>query len=280
MTKKYGIEAMKHRINEQERGKGNNAKVVLENGDSMLLRIANLSTCGNTYLAHSWYNEHDKKNSVLPFACDSEKGEGHKDMFDLAAEYLLAQAKKRYNPDTYVKGKSTPDPDFLLGKKLEPSLRYQFGFFNLADGKPVIFDLSKKYGEKILTQIEKAGNKIDQYAYEITRTGSESNTDYSITPYLDDLTNEQAKHFSEVGNEFPTTLFESSMYFKPADKQLQDLTNIGFDVTNIGYSVPVASSSTEVANDVVDDNVPDVPLVDEYDTTEIDNLMSGSEAAS
>ena len=279
MTKKYGIDALKSAVNEQERGKGKNAKVYLENGESMLVRIPSLETCCSHYMAHSWFNEHDKKNSILPFACEKEKGEGHEDVYDKAASYLLAEAKKRYNPETYVKGKSKPDPDFLFGKKLEPSMRMQFGFFNLADGKPVVFDLSEKYGKKILAQIEKAGTKINQFAFEITRLGTDSNTDYSLSAYLDDLTKEQTEHFNASSVPFETSLYESSLYFKPEDKQLQDLVKIGFDVTKIGYAVPVASATTQVDETEGYDNEPVIPESEMFDTTEIDNLMNQSEAS-
>lgn len=276
MTKKFGIDAVESALNEQDRGKGKNAKVFLDNGDSMIIRIPSLETCASSYMAHSWFNEHDEKNSILPFACDKEKGEGNEDAFDKAAAYLLAAAKKRYNPETYVKGVSKPDPDFLFGKKLEPSLRMQFGFYNLADGKPVVIDLSKKHGEKIKEQIKKAGNKINQYAFELTCMGSRSNKDFSLTPYLDDLTQEQKQHFDVSSIPFDTSLYASSMYFKPEDKQLQDLTKIGFDVALIGYEKPnMANASANAQNQAVHNNPSDsvLPEDDIFNTSEIDDML-------
>ena len=271
MTKKFGIDAVESAATQQ--GKGKNAKVYLKDGDSIIVRIPNLQTCASHYMAHS-----DFKCEIRPFACDKEKEDGSEDVFDKASKYLLDLAAARYKDR---KEGDAPDPDWVFGKRLAPNMRMQFGFYNLSDGQPIIIDLAKKYGDKILAQIKKAGNKIDQYAYEITRHGAESNADYSIQPYLDDLTQVQQGHFEASVVPFDTSLYYSSLFFKDEEKQLKDLVKMGFDVRLIGYEPPSSSATEEVENhneEKTEESVMKDFAEDIHDTSEIDAMMSEESA--
>lgn len=272
MTKKFGIDAVETAANQQ--GKGKNAKVYLKDGDSLIVRIPNLQTCASHYMAHS-----DFKCKIRPFACDKEKEDGSEDVFDKASKYLLDLAAKRYKDR---KEGDEPDPDWVFGKRLSPNMRIQFGFYNLADGQPIIIDLAKKYGDNILAQIKKAGDKIDKYAYEITRRGAESNADYSIQPYLDDLTQVQTEHFEASTAPFDTNLYQSSLFFKDEENQLKDLAKMGFDVRLIGYEPPVVTATEEVENhNATQSEESSVAQNDEngvFDTSEIDEMMSEESA--
>jgi len=245
MTRKLGADAFEAAVNEEE--KGPSAKKFLKDGETLLVCIPQNGTYAMPYKAHSFYNEVDNNKSVNPFACDSEKNDGSTDVFDEAAAYLLAEAGKRFNRDTFVKGVTPPDPDYLLGRKLEASTRGLFGFFDLNDGgKEVVIDLASKHGKKITALIKKQGNIINQYAFEFTKTGSSSGSDYSISAYLSEpLTPAQQKAFDESNKEFNVQTYENSLFFKSKDYQLKDLVKIGFDVTKLGYKLPATNVSSD-----------------------------------
>ncbi|PGK51397.1 hypothetical protein CN918_26770 [Priestia megaterium] len=244
MTRKLGAAAFEAAVNDEVRGPS--AKKFLKDGDSILVRIPQNDSHVMSYKAHSYYNEADKKKSVNPFACDSEKNDGSVDAFDEASAYLLAEAAKRFNPDTFVKGKTPADPEFLLGKKLEATTRGLFGFFDINNGgKEVVLDLATKQGTKINTFIKKQGESINQYAFEITKTGTGSGSDFSISACITPLTDEQKQAFDASNKAIDVQTYENSLYFRTKDQQLKDLTNIGFDVTRIGYKVPTVGASSD-----------------------------------
>lgn len=246
MKKNVGIYAIENALNERDNkpNKGKNVKTYLEAGESVLVRIPSLETCAYHYSSHS-----DYEAEILPSACHKEKG--GEDLFDKASEILLKEARSFYESNP-KKSKEL----WLLGKRLEGKIRMQFGFFSLETGEPVIFDVSKKYGETIIEQIKKYGNKIDQFAFEFSRTGKESNTSYSLSPYLGDLSDEQQEMFKTCGEkEFDVSLYENTLFYQDEKYQIQDLERFGFDVSLLGIEPSQNPKNEEDSNVDADEDV-------------------------
>jgi len=284
MTKKFGLHNLNTAIKEEERGQKNNVRTHLEPGKTILVRIPDLETCSGYYMAHSFYDDKNDKNNVLPFACDKERNPDAVDPFDKASEYLLAQAKVRY--DNKEHGEGNPDPEYFLGKDLKASIRTQFGFYNLADGKEFIIELAPKHANPIKDTILKKADKIGMFAFELTRTGSKSESSYSLSPHIDDLTDEQKKNFDECAKPFDTDLYQSSIHYKSETEQLKSLQKIGFDITLIGYdpsSLPaddnkVSPISQENHNQQGEEKMPE-NQVDGKFYDDIDEAIEQSEAS-
>lgn len=284
MTKKFGLHNLNTAIKEEERGQKNNVRIHLEPKQSILVRIPNLETCSSYYMSHSFYDEKNDKNNVLPFACDKERDPKAADPFDKASEYLLAQAKVRYDNKEY--GEGNPDPDYIFGKSLKASMRIQFGFYNLEEGKEFIIELAPKHANPIKEAIEKKADKIGTFAFELTRSGSKSESTYSLTPCIDDLTDVQQKNFEECAKPFDTDLYQSSIHYKSETEQLKSLQKIGFDITLIGYdpsSLPVDDNkvtpiSEENHNQQDEKKMPE-SQVDGKFYDDIDEAIEQSEAS-
>jgi len=61
---------------------------------------------------------------------------------------------------------------------LKAKPRYLFGFFNLADGEEIIVDLTKAQARVVVAAIEKYAKKIDKLAFELSKEGSGTSTQF------------------------------------------------------------------------------------------------------
>lgn len=113
--------------------------------------------------------------------------------------------------------------------QLKPKPRYLFGFINLADGEPIVVDLTKAQAQVVISAIEKYAKKINKVAFELSKEGSGTSTTVSLSPVLDmdeDLTETERKNFDEAdGKEIPDELYENVLYVKDESEQLEDLHN-------------------------------------------------------
>ena len=234
MSNKYGLDALKSQLNEienKEGKKGQNVRRYLEADQSIVVRIPSLDTCASFYKAHS-----DFETEIRPHACHLEKENGEMDVYDILSERFLKDASACY--------KSDPDRSkelWLKGKRLEPRIRVLFGFYSLEDGEPVIFDLSKKYGEALIKTMEEFGEEINQYAFKLSRSGAESNTSYTLMPIIKGMSDEQKGYFTALeGKAFDTSLYENCKYFKEHNDMVEDLIKMGYDVSEFtGEKTPL-----------------------------------------
>lgn len=118
--------------------------------------------------------------------------------------------------------------------------RFALGFYNLDTGEPIIVDLSKKQAKVVHDTIMKYKERLDQFAFELSKTGSGTSAvvSLSLIPLLDDLTDEQRKNFENAPKEFDMTLFDGILYEMDDDEQIEKLHEVGFDVTLIGFEPP------------------------------------------
>lgn len=165
----------------------------------------------------------------------------------------------KYHTD---KSKSFNDHHSKEAQKYRAKQRFAMGFYDLSKGKPIIVDLSKNQAQAIYSVIQKYKDRLDQFAFELSKTGSGTNTTVSLTliPLLDDLTEEQRKNFENAPDEFDMSLFDGILYEMDEDEQIEKLHEVGFDVTLIGYEPPSAKKEDE---DSGEDDIVEEIAVDE-----------------
>lgn len=138
--------------------------------------------------------------------------------------------------------------------------RYLFGFYNLADGQPIIIDLSKKQAQVIFAATAKFEKKLDSKAFEISKSGSGTSTTITIMPLdEEDLTADEAKHFEETkGKTIDDAIYENCLYVKDKDEQLKDLQAFANN-----YDINLADYGIEVGADTGDDEATPIEVDDE-----------------
>ena len=156
----------------------------------------------------------------------------------------------KYHAD---KSKEWGDKHSQEAQKYRARQRFAMGFFDLDSGEPIIVDLSKNQAQAVHSVIQKYKDRLDQFAFELSKTGSGTNTAVSLTliPLLDDLTEQQRKNFENAPTEFDMKLFDGILYEMDEDEQIEKLHEAGFDVTLIGYDVPTkqAENANEETNE-------------------------------
>lgn len=143
--------------------------------------------------------------------------------------------------------------------KYRPKERYAMGFFDLTTGEPIIVDLSRNQAQAVYGTIKKFEKKLDRLAFELSKTGSGTNTTVSLTPIIDmeeDLTPEQRKNFENAPEKFDMSLFEGVLYEADEEEQVKLLAQAGFDVTLIGYEPPRDDDDDDEKSDGDDGEFP------------------------
>jgi len=143
----------------------------------------------------------------------------------------------KYHAD---KSEEFGDKDSQEAYKYRPRQRFALGFIDLDTGEPIIVDLSKNQAQAVHGNITKYAERLDQFAFELTKQGQGTSTTVSLSliPILDDLTDVQRKNFDEAPKEFDMSLFEGLLYEMDDDEQTEKLIEVGFDVRLIGLEAP------------------------------------------
>lgn len=145
--------------------------------------------------------------------------------------------------------------------------KFTLGFYNLDTGEPIMVEFTRNQANTIVETIKKYENRLDQFAFELSKQGKQRDTTVSLSliPILEDLTETQQKHFAELPNEFDAKNFEGLHYVMSTDEQIEKLIEVGFDVSLIGLDAP-KKDAQEGANvfanngEPIDVNDSDLPF--------------------
>lgn len=222
----------------QEKQDYSKALTSLKSGSSVKVRVPSMEDVVEVYI-HSVYKAF--------YSTPCTKGMGKEDYYDKAVSLLYADADKAEEAGNKEKAQELKDTAYQLKAKA----RYLFGFFSLTEGGvPIILDLSKKQAQSIFAVLNKYEKKIGSLAFEISKNGSGTSTQISVTPIIDedDLSDKEKKAFAETaGTAFPEEIYSNVLKVKTEEEQLEDLRTFGFDVSRLGVgSAPVADSDAEV----------------------------------
>lgn len=145
------------------------------------------------------------------------------DLYDKAVDLLYADAKKADEAGDEKKAEALRNHAYQL--KAKP--RYLFGFINLEDGNPIIIDLSKKQAQAVITAVKKNEKRLNQLAFEISKTGTGQGTTVGFNPIMfleEDLSKEELENFNKAdGVTIDEEVYANCLYVKTADEQTEDL---------------------------------------------------------
>lgn len=166
---------------------------------------------------------------------------------DLYGKLTSALYDAAKNESDEKKAEELRDKAYLL--KAKP--RYLFGFYNLADGQPIIVDLSKKQAQVIFAATNKFSKKLGTKAFEISKSGSGTATTLTIMPLdEEDLNADETKHFeATAGKSIDDAVYENCLYVKTPAEQLKDLQAFAnnYDINLVDYGI---EGNTDTNDDV------------------------------
>ncbi|MEN3781666.1 hypothetical protein [Priestia megaterium] len=207
--------------------KADTSKMLTSVKTGKVLKVRALPTAVVRYFAHSAYK--------VFYTTPCTKASGKPDLYDLACDLLYKDAKAAEDA-----GKSADEVKEIKDRAyaLKAKERYMIGFVNLEDGQPIIVDFTSKQGKAIVADLKKYAKKLDKYPFELTKTGSSTDTQVSFSLMLDpedDLKESEYKKFEESkGFEFPMNAFGEVLQVNDREKQIEDLKAFGFDVSRLG----------------------------------------------
>ncbi|MCY8668767.1 hypothetical protein MOD91_18060 [Bacillus haynesii] len=122
------------------------------------------------------------------------------------------------------------DHELAPFKRLYPKKRYVFAFADIDAGEIRVWDCSKKQAKKLIKQIEEYKEDINEIAFNFSRTGTKTETDYSLNPILRLKGNDQEKFDKFEGAEVTDDLFNTVLIPRTYKQQVQSLKQAGFPV--------------------------------------------------
>lgn len=208
-----------------------NALVSLKSGTSLKVRVASVEDFIEYYAASVY---------KVFYTTPVEPGS----LYQKAAAILYDDAKKAQDAGDDAKYEELRNQAYTI----KPKPRYLLGFISLADGQPIVVDLSKAQAKVIIAAIEKNAKKIDRKPFELAKDGKSTSTIVSLTPLdLEDLSDTEAKTFeSSKDAKVPDDLYEKVLSVKSTDEQAEDLEKFGFDVSRLGIA---SGDPIEVSDD-------------------------------
>lgn len=225
-----------------------NALVSFKSGTMLKVRIPE-GGASCEYHAHSVYK--------CFYTTPCTKISGEKDLYDVATEILYNEAK-RLEKAGDEKGSEAvrKKAGQIRGKE-----RYMVGFFDLATGAPIVIDLTKNQAKTVGEKMKKYGDKKAKFAFELSKSGSSTDTKVDLDIIIDDLEGKEKENFEKnAGKEFPQEVFGSVLQLRDREGQVEDVTKFaevvkketGFDLASALDLSSTASTESEGAPNVDD----------------------------
>lgn len=146
--------------------------------------------------------------------------------------------------------------------KYRAKQRFAMAFFGLAEGAPIIVDLSKNQAQGVAAAITKYASKLGKLAFELSKDADGKVTFSPILDMDEDLTEKEQANFAAAPTEFPADLFDGIWYEQDEAQMVELLKQAGFDVSLIGYeekpNKPIEGDFTpsDKPLDVEEDDLP------------------------
>lgn len=173
-------------------------------------------------------------------------------LYQKAAALLYDDAKKAKDAGNEKQSEELRQQAY----QIKPKPRYLVGFINLADGQPIVVDLTKAQTKVVVSAIEKNERKLSRKPFELAKDGKGTNTIVSLTPLdVEDLSAEESKTFEATKDtKVPDDLYEKVLKVKSTEEQAEDLEKFGFDVSRLGIDAKKQQSNDDV--DISDSDLP------------------------
>ncbi|WP_018755159.1 hypothetical protein [Paenibacillus terrigena] len=234
MFTKRGTDAVTAAQTEKETKES--AIVPFGSGTTLKVRVKGVADSVE-YYAYSMFG---KVNTFVPKEPAERNVKGYittnPTVWDQAADLLYADANAAKTAGDETKAEDLRKQAYLY--KGKP--KYLVGFGNLETGADIVVDLTPKQANVVFAAIKKYEKKISTLAFELTKSGSSTNTVVSLSPILDmdeDLTEAERANFAKAGEApFNFETFESCLYVADEAEQVKNLVIAGFDIGRLGLT--------------------------------------------
>lgn len=146
------------------------------------------------------------------------------------------------------------------GYKFSGKERYAMGFYDLESGEDIVVDFTRDQAQSVHATITKYAKKLDKIAFELSKTGSSTDTKVALMPVIDmdeDLTEKERANFEKsIGQPFNEKLFDGLLFEADEKQQIESLVAAGFDISIIGYTIGAASKPSDADVTPIEDDEP------------------------
>jgi len=199
--------------------------VRLKDGESVRVRLLS-SVDYVEYLAHGSYNQ-----GIFTQPCIEPTGEN----------CAMCEA-----------GESLEDWKGLRRKK-----RYLFAFADIDENMVRFFDASKGQAKNLIETIEQYEEDINDLAFVFKRTGTKTDTTYSLSPIIKLKKDDKAKFDKFEGQKVETELYDTVLFARSREQQIEELQKSGFPVGQyFGAEIPKDEYEEAPADKDIEDNPP------------------------
>ncbi|ANY67693.1 hypothetical protein BBD42_15380 [Paenibacillus sp. BIHB 4019] len=223
--------------------------VPFPSGTTLKVRIKSAEDSAE-YYAHGIFG---KVNTFVPKVPAERNAKGYvtanHSVWDRAADLLYADAKAAKDGGDEKGAEEIRKQAYLLKSKA----RYLVGFGNLETGEDGFVDLTPKQAKGVFAAINKYAKRLDKIAFELTKSGSSTDTAVTLSPIIDmdeDLTDVERENFAKTGESpFDFAAFEGFLFEADEAEQTKNLVIAGFDIARLGLSIGAAAASSAPATD-------------------------------
>ena len=264
---KFGMEAIEETNAANGGGKANNDFAKLPSDTTLKVKLV-----GASYLMRYYgYGVFKRVNTFIAAKPSDRDDRGfvkeNHTAWDLASKYYYDQAFALTKDKSDSEAKDIRDSKAYKalsseGYKYAGKPRFAIGFIDLEVGKEIVLDFTaKQFNDVLKPALIKYESKKDKVAFEISKSGSGTNTVISLSPVIDmedDLTDKEQANFEKFKEkEFDIKKFDG-LLFEADDKTMtENLVAAGFDITLIGLSI---GAKTEDVTPIDDDEIEESEL--------------------
>lgn len=166
-----------------------------------------------------------------------KENQGHKVRVLGVMDYVEYQAVGDYNLGIYTQPVSENSPLLVAHqfggekfKNLYKKPRYVFVFASLETGELVALECSKNQAKALISNIDEYSQHINTVAFNLKKTGSDTNTGYALNPMLSMSPEEKAVFDKFDGQTVEDSFFEDIIQPKGDQFLAKLLKEAGFDV--------------------------------------------------
>lgn len=250
MTVLTGTDALNALAEDKPEEKASNEFTYLKSGDSITVKVPGINMISEFVYGSFGKNIHSfiAKNPSEKLA----SGFPTKNLtpFDKAYKYYKDQS------DDWQDKMSQEANHYRANRK------FTLGFYDLTTGDPIMVEFTRNQANTIVDVIKKYEARLDQFAFELSKTGKSRDTvvSLSLIPVLEDLTETQQKNFEKLPSTFDAKNFEG-LYWESDDAEMvEKLTQSGFDISLVGLEAPKQGDQESAPDEVTDIDTDDLPF--------------------
>lgn len=206
------------------------------------------------------YGIHAKSNNGRGVNSFIAQNPSKKSKAGYAVENLTSWDKAwKYHKD---KSDHYQDAEATEANKYKAKKRFVMAFYELSEGKPILFDLSERQAKAVAATITEYNDELSELAFEIKKVGEGPATTAVLSPIINmakKLTADEVANFENAPTEFPPGLFDGIWFEKTDAEMVELLKQAGFDVSLIGIG-DAPSTQSETGDDIPNEDDGTDPL--------------------